>query len=272
MSRHDFGNAGIARMSWICLALTLVAGACDAEDPETFQELREGTIAVERPVGGGGFINNGLHDAEVGGFDPDYSLESNNGLKGSKLNDADRLATARYVIECALPEGESIVKNVSGVTVEFEGAMGLAPEWQDSACDQDCQEWVSACVLARTNVSGETVPLWLTGDHPELGFTTAPSYNHYEASFFGNLFAGPNQAYVCPVGQGAGAVLSQLQGRTCSNESGGWCGFTVYSSCLSSTRCELEGTLSSPTAVDCRAGATPSGTPMNTISSYVGAP
>jgi hypothetical protein len=261
-------------MGRVCVALTLVVamGGCDAEDPEALGEWREGTVATERPTSVGGFINNGLHDPEVGGFDPDYPLESSSGLKGSKLNDADRLATARYVVECALPEGESIVKSVSGVTMEFEGALGLAPEWQDSACDQDCQEWVSACVLARTNVSGETVSLWLTGDHPELGFTTTPTYNHYEASFFGNLFTGPDQAYVCPVGQGAGAVLSQLQGRTCSNESGGWCGFTVYSNCFSSTRCELAGTSTSPTAVGCRAGATPSGAPMNTISSYVGAP
>ncbi len=272
MERHHLRNAGIAWMGRICVALTLVAGGCDANDPETLQELRDGTLAIEQPTGGGGFINNGLHDPEVGGFDPDYALATNWGLKGSKLNDAARLATARYVVECALPEGESVVKSVSGTAVELEGALGLAPEWLDSACDQDCQEWVSACVLARTNVSGETLALWLTADHPELGIATNPSFSHYEASFFGNLFAGPEQAYVCPAGQGSGAVLSQLQGRTCSNELGGWCGFTSSSNCQSSTRCELEGTSSSPTLVDCRAGATPSGPPLRTISSYVGAP
>jgi hypothetical protein len=269
MRRHHFENAWMGR---ICFALTLATGACDAEDPETFQAWREGTVAPERPTGGGGFINNGLHDPEVGGFDPDYALETSWGLKSSKLIDPDRLATARYVVECALPEGESIFKNVAGVTVELDGALGLAPEWQASVCDQDCQEWVSACVLARTNVSGEMVALWLTGDHTELGFATSPSYSHYEASFFGNLFAGPEQAYVCPASQGAGAVLSQLQGRTCSNEAGGWCGFTSYSNCQSSTRCEVAGTSQSPTLVDCRAGATPSGSPLRTISTYVGTP
>lgn len=275
---HQLRNAGSTWTgwekrwtSWISLALTLAAGACD-DDPEALPEWREGTVAVERPTGGGGFINNGLADPEVGGFDPDYSLASNWGLRGNKLGDVDRLATARYVVECALPEGESVVKNVNGTQVELEGALGLAPEWQDAACDQECQEWVSACVLARTNVSGETVSLWLTGDHPELGFATSPSYSHYEASFFGNLFAGSEQAYVCPAGQGSGAVLSQLQGRTCSNEAGGWCGFTSYSNCQTSTRCELAGTNQTPTLVDCRAGATPSGAPLRTINSYVGAP
>jgi hypothetical protein len=260
MGRHHFGIAGNAWMGRICFALTLATGACDAEEPETLLQWRDDTVAIERPTGGGGFINNGLHDPEVGGFE------------SSKLNDADRLATARYVVECALPEGESVVKNVNGTSVELEGALGLAPEWQDSACDQDCQEWVSACVLARTNVSGETVALWLTADHPELGVTTSPSYSHYEASFFGNLFAGPEQAYICPAGQGSGAVLSQLQGRTCSNEVGGWCGFTSYSNCQSSTRCEVAGTSWSPTLVDCRVGATPSGSPLRTISTHVGTP
>jgi hypothetical protein len=272
MGHHDSRNAGNVSVGRICLALTLATWACDADDPETLHEWREGTVALERPTGGGGFINNGLHDPEVGGFDPDYALETNWGLKGSKLLDADRLATAHYVVECALPEGESVVKSVGGTLVELEGALGLAPEWQDSACDQDCQEWVSACLLARTNVSDEAVALWLTADHPELGVATSPSFSHYEASFFGNLFAGSGQAYVCPAGQGAGAVLAQLQGRTCSTEAGGWCGFTSYSNCHSSTRCEVMGTNSSPTLVDCRAGTTPSGSPLRTISSYVGTP
>jgi hypothetical protein len=238
MGRHCVGIAGNAWMGRVCVALTLVAamGGCDAEDPESFQ-WREGTVAHERPTSVGGFINNGLHDPEVGGIDPDHPLTSNSGLKPSKLDDDPaRLATARYVVECALPEGESVVKNVAGVVVELEGALGLAPEWQDSDCDEECQEWVSACVIARTNVSGTTVPLWLTGDHPALGFTTTPTYSTYEASFFGNLFASPNQAYVCPASEGEGAVLAQLQGRTCSNESGGWCGFTSYSNCLSDRR------------------------------------
>ena len=232
---------------------------------------RETTLASGRTASGGGFINNGLHDPDVGGFDPDHSLDSTAGFDGAELDHPDRVATARYVVECALPAGESVTKLVGGSSVQFQGALGLAPEWQDEACDVDCQEWVSACVLARTNVSGQTVSLWLKGDHPELGFGSNVAYPHYEASFFGNLFAGPGQAYVCP-GQTSGSVLAKLQGRTCSNTTGGWCGFTSYSGCTTTaaTRCEVVGTSAQPTAVDCLAGATPSGEPMRTISTYVG--
>jgi hypothetical protein len=270
MGRSDFGNAGNAWMSPIGLVLALLAGACDAEDLEA-AEWREGTVATERPAGGGGFINNGLHDPQVGGLDPDHPLDTSDGLDGSALVDPDRLATARYVVECALPEGESVVADVGGASVEFHGALGLAPEWQDSSCDEDCQEWVSACVLARTNVSGEAVSLWLKGEHPELGFASSPAFPSYEASFFGNLFVGPEHAYVCP-GHASGPVLGQLQGRTCSNAAGGWCGFTSYSNCKSSSRCAFVGTPAAPTAIDCRAGALPSGAPLRTISTYVGAP
>ncbi len=252
----------------IGLAASLLGVGCDAEDPESIG-FRVDTLASGRTASGGGFINNGLHDPNVGGFDPDHSLDSNAGLDGSELDDPDRVATARYVVECALPEGESVSKNVGGQTVVFHGALGLAPEWQDDECDVECQEWVSACVLARTNVSGQTVSLWLKGDHPELGFGSNVAYPHHEASFFGNLFAGPGQAYVCP-GQASGTVIAKLQGRTCSNGPGGWCGFTSYSGCHTSTRCEIVGNAAQPTAVDCRAGATPSGAPMRTISTYVG--
>ena len=252
-------------MSVIAVVVATLTGGCDSEDPEALDGFREGTVAIERPPGG--FINNGLHDPQVGGFDPAHALDTVDGLDGASLGDAARLATARYVVECALPRGESVTKSVGGASVQFHGALGLAPEWQDSSCDEECQEWVSACVLARTNVSGQTVSLWLKGDHPELGFASNPVYPHYEASFFGNLFAGPDQAYVCP-GETSGPVIAQLQSRTCS--SGDWCGFTSYSSCRATARCEFVGTLSSPTAIDCHAGATPSGAPMRAISTYVG--
>ncbi|MEM9457667.1 MAG: hypothetical protein AAGF11_26040 [Myxococcota bacterium] len=248
-------------------------GACqvDASDEPHALVLR----GSERPAGGrppGGFINNGLNDPDIGGFDPDYALDTTAGLDGAALGDPDRLLTARYVVECALSAEQRVTKEVDGSLVEFEGALGLAPQWRDSACDQDCRQWVSACVLARTNVSGQTVMLWLQADHPALGTDPDPDYPHYEASFFGDVFADPEQAYLCP-GLLTGPVFAQLEGRTCSNLVGGWCDFTTYLGCeLLPTRCAFTGSLLSPTAVDCKAGELPSSAPFNTISSYVAAP
>src|SRR5690606_37311417 len=175
----------------LTMTLVLLVGACDEPeaDPQlelAFRSSGESTAST-RPPGGGGFINNGLHDPQIGGIDPDHALDTIEGMNGALLDDPDRVATAQYLVECALPAGASITKEVDGVPTEFEGALGLAPEWEGDACDQDCQEWVSACLLARTNVSQQEVPLRLKGDHPALGTGTSLGFPLYEASFFGNL-------------------------------------------------------------------------------------
>jgi hypothetical protein len=250
----------------IGLALCLVAGACDSEAPEAVQELELRSTTLG---GGGGFINNGLEDPMICGLDPAFALDSEDGLDPAKLDTASRRATARYAIECALPLGESVTKVIGGEAVEFHGALGLAPEWQDGECEVDCQEWVSACLLARTNVSGQTVGLWLNADHPAIGFGSNPSYPNYEASFFGNLFADDDTGYLC-VGSDSGSVNAQLDGRTCS--SGAYCGFTAYTDCEVAERCELVETDMGPAAIDCQPGAVPSGVGMRTISTYVATP
>lgn len=250
----------------------LALGACAAsEDPPVDVEFREEISAPVR-TSGGGYINNGLTDPQVGGLDPDHPLDTNAGLNGARLGDPDRLATAKYVVECALPAGATLTKTVNGVATSFHGALGLAPEWEDDVCDEDCQEWVSACVLARTNVSGNTVALWLTGDHEALGSGLSLAYPIYEASFFGNLFVDEDAQYMCP-GPLVGPLLAQLQGRTCSATLGGYCDMTSYSACtllpLLAPRCGSEGLVTSPTLESCRAGTPPSGSGLRTISTYV---
>jgi hypothetical protein len=251
----------------------LLLSACTAEvDPTLDLDFRTETTAPTRGGGGGSYVNNGLHDPQVGGIDPAHALGTSTGLNGAMLDDPDRLATARYVVECALPEGTTITKAVDGVATDFHGALGLAPEWEDDACDEDCQEWVSACLLARTNVSGQTVELWLKGDHPVLGTGTNLAYPVYEASFFGNLFVDQNAQYMCP-GLLVGPLLAQLQGRTCSATLGGYCDMTSYSACttlpLLAPRCGMEGLATSPTLKNCHAGSPPGGSAYRTISTYV---
>lgn len=252
-----------------CLVMTsiLAMAACGEQAEPTF-ELRDGQAdAPKRPPGGGAFINNGLHDPQIAGIDPAHALTTLEGMDGARLDHPDRLATASYLVECALPLGVSITKEVAGVPTEMHGSLGLAPEWEDEACDEDCQEWVSACLLARTNVSGQEVQLWLKGDHPALGTGTNLSYPFYEASFFGNLFADPNAHYMC-LGRVVGPVFAQLEGRTCSNVVGGYCDITPYSLCELTQRCTFQG-LVSPTAKNCRAGSPASGPGLRTITTYV---
>ena len=261
------------RILGLTVALLALGGCAEDVTGAPEHEFREETVAPPRPPGGTGFVNNGLHDPQVGGFDPAAPLDGT-GLDGSVLDDPDRLATAQYVVECALPEGSEVTKLVDGDLVTFEGQLGLAPEWEDDACDQDCQEWVTACVLARTNVSGQTVALQLKGDHAALDGNLDLAYPIYEASFFGNLFVSQSKQYMCP-GPLVGPLLAQLEGRTCSATLGGYCDMTEYAACtllpLLNPRCQddLLGGLLEPVLSECRPGTTPTGSGMRTISSYV---
>lgn len=264
----------------------LVATACDIDARAAFDSIEDQAprkggsgkqVTLLRDPEGGVWVNNGLHDPDVGGIDPSHSLASPEGLATDHglLLDPDRLDTVRYLVECALPAGRSIIKEVDGELLELEGALGLAPEWEDDACDEDCQEWVSACLLARTNVGGHTVRVWMRADHSAIGEGTSLLYPSYEASFFGNLFAAAPSEHYCQ-GTVVGPLLAQLHGRTCSAVLGDPCGFVEHSLCAVEPRC----TFSLPAALglgiadspkNCIAGAVPGDPAFHTISTYVGA-
>jgi hypothetical protein len=179
-------------------------------------------------------------------------------------------------VECALPAGASITKQVGDQALVFDGAIGLAPEWEDDACDEDCQEWVSACLLARTNVSGQTVSIWMRADHPAIGEGANALFPTHEASFFGNLFADPPSRRYCQ-GTVVGPLLGQLQGRTCAGLLGGSCGFIVHTGCALEKRCKYPavGLLGLPVGdspKNCIVGPVSGGAAHHTISTYVGVP
>lgn len=209
---------------------------------------------VQRSGNGGGWINNGLSDPSLSGIDPAYSLSSPQGMAEDEglLVDEETRITAHYLVECALPLGSNIVKLVGDELLVLEGHVGLAPEWEDGACDDDCQQWVSACMLARTNVSEQNISIWLRADHPALA-AGSPAYPLYEASFFGNLFDAPEARYMCE-GSEAAAVMAQLSGRTCSSDPDA-CELEAYDDCEEEERCEFvddDGTY----AVDCMPAGT----------------
>jgi hypothetical protein len=94
-----------------------------------------------------------------------------------------------YLVRCALPAGASIVKQDQyGVSYTFTGLLGMGPGWQNGACDQACQENVSACMLAHVNTAGVHVPLWLVSPNPAVGWGLDSTYPNQEATFFGNIF------------------------------------------------------------------------------------
>jgi hypothetical protein len=98
-----------------------------------------------------------------------------NGLTALDLMKADPnvIAFVQYLYSCAMPKGAHMELTFEhtgedgGLTndpVSFDGAIGLAPEWglrNDSKCDDNCQKWVSACILARVNAYGQHVDISL---------------------------------------------------------------------------------------------------------------
>src|SRR5262249_35601103 len=75
--------------------------------------------------------------------------------------------------------------------------IGLAPQWETGACDTTCQQYVSACMLAHVNTSGQHIAVWLDNDSPAIGWGQNSNYPYQEGSFFGDIFVSPPAAYFC---------------------------------------------------------------------------
>jgi hypothetical protein len=253
------------RRSLVLAAIPALGTGCDASNDAFVVDLD--SIVERTSPDSGIWINNGLSDPSVSGVDPAHPLSSPQGMSevdGVLASEGSRLA-AIYLVECALPLGASIVKTVDGEDLVLDGRLGLAPAWEDGACDEDCQQWVSACLLARTNTNAQSIPISLRAAHPAIGFGGHPDFRIYEASFFGNLFADPEAHYMCQ-GSEEAAAMAEEDGRTCSYDPES-CGFEAYDDCEEEDRCEFVVEDGDVTAVGC----VPEGanTSYHTISVYI---
>jgi hypothetical protein len=106
------------------------------------------------------------------------------------LADEDARILFRYIYECAAEPGQSLELPIAGAVHAFTGVIGLAPEWTTGACGVECEQWISACVIARINGLGVSVPLSLRGDHPALVTTESEraEFRFEELAAFGNIF------------------------------------------------------------------------------------
>ncbi|HVV49932.1 MAG TPA: hypothetical protein VHO06_09750 [Polyangia bacterium] len=129
-------------------------------------------------------VNNGL--VINNGLSLSSGLASGTGL----MTTSEGRTQVAYLVRCALPANVSIVKqDQNGASYTFSGLIGLAPQWATGACDQTCQENVSACMLAHVNTAGVHIPLWIVSPNSAIGWGLDPSYPNQEATFFGNIFS-----------------------------------------------------------------------------------
>ncbi len=157
---------------------------------------------------------NGL--SMLNGLTSSTGLSSSSGLMTTTLG----RITVSYLVRCALPAGHSITKkDQNGTSYAFLGQIGVAPSWENNACDTACQESVSACMMAHLNVAGVHVPIWLDSPVSAIGFGSSSSFPNEEGTFFGNLFVMSNgkvPAYYC---EGNGFAKGIVPGRLGANTS-----------------------------------------------------
>jgi hypothetical protein len=103
-----------------------------------------------------------------------------------------------YMVKVGYPAGHTLTKTDQyGNSYTFTGALGVAPEIETGICDTDCQEKLSAALLAHVNNSGLHVGIWLVGPDAGIGWGSSPNFPFQEAAYFGNLFAGNMPGNYC---------------------------------------------------------------------------
>ena len=135
--------------------------------------------------------------------------------------DAGRL-TVSYLVRCALAAADSLVKqDQNGVSYTYSGEIGLAPQYKTGACDANCQEMISSCMLAHVNTTGTHIPLWMVAPMTPIGWSQSPWYPTREGTFFGNIFqpdsSGLVRAHYCTA---ATVMNNAVPGRLGANQTG----------------------------------------------------
>ncbi|WP_164002701.1 hypothetical protein [Pyxidicoccus caerfyrddinensis] len=102
----------------------------------------------------------------------------------------------RYLVRCAVPEGQVRSYAADGQTYSWPGGLGLAPAWAaGAAATLREQQVVSACLAAHANKYNQHVPISVLGLRADgtaipVSEEEAKQYKWKESCFFGNLFTG----------------------------------------------------------------------------------
>jgi len=138
------------------------------------------------------------------------------GPSNGLMTSAEGRATMSYIVRCALPSGHSVVMtDQAGTPYTYQGQIGIAPQWENGACDTACQEYVTACLLAHVNTTGQHISLWLDSTSPAIGWGRDANFPYQEGTFYGNIFQSPPKAYYC---DGNDHAFGVVPGRLGANQ------------------------------------------------------
>jgi hypothetical protein len=147
-----------------------------------------------------GLSSNGLSSNGLSSNGLSSNGLSSNGFQSWFLGQAGGTAYSdmvmTYVVKCAAPAGSTISTTVNGVTYNWAGELGLAPQWTaGNPIPTIEQQLISACLAAHANRFGVHVNISVLGyasDGSPIP-TSAQELLDYpvrEGCFFGNLFTG----------------------------------------------------------------------------------
>ncbi len=195
--------------SSLCVLLVASVGACTDQSSETGpgQDVLEGKLS-----------NNGLVlDQQALDLLSTQALSTTDGADlvvdetefGALLQANGGADLLSYLVTCALGEDQELKVASSGQTLT--GNLGLAPQWAVEPCDESCQRWVSACVLAHSNAFGNEVTISPRGGNSGMAWNSGieAEFDYQEAAYFGNVFAAGEER-VMQACAGAGLVAVSL--------------------------------------------------------------
>ena len=129
------------------------------------------------------------------------ALAANTPVYYALNNDPNARELLNYIVSCALPPSEVISLHVANATYDYNGELGLAPEWGQPGgrCNGQCRSWISGCVIARLGYLGTKASISLRGSNPALLTSLAVdrAYTDREAAYYGDIFSQPQKIYAC---------------------------------------------------------------------------
>jgi hypothetical protein len=114
------------------------------------------------------------------------------------VNKAQNAMLMKYIVQCAVAEGQarSFLDQSSGTSYQWQGSLGLAPNWASGQPINEAeQQVISACLAAHVNKFGLHVSLSVLGRTAQgqpISYSAAElqAFPRREGCFFGNLFTG----------------------------------------------------------------------------------
>ena len=191
-----------SRLALIAALLVQVGCSFQMEEQDEDLGIVQQMTMTENSLTENGLTTNGLTTNGLTTNGLTTNGLTTNGLVMSELEEnAAAPLFLKYVVSCALPAGQSLSLVINGARTVFYGQLGLAPEWASDTgyCDATCRAWMSACILARVNYLGVTVPLSMRGPTPVLASSSGErtAYPLSEATYYGDIFTSPQQRFAC---------------------------------------------------------------------------